>query len=70
LSPEGAIEGMASGSDHDVHDMARLGPVGMVFIPSNAGISHSPKGFARPQDIENGGNVLLRMLMRVDATAA
>ena len=46
--------------------MARLGPVGMIFIPSIGGISHSPKEFSRPQDIENGANVLLGALMKVD----
>src|SRR5260370_13558135 len=34
---------MPSGAGHDAQDMARLAPVGMVFIPSVAAISHSPK---------------------------
>jgi len=66
LSPEGAKEQMPSGAGHDAQDMARIGPVGMIFIPSIGGISHSPKEFSRPQDIENGANVLLGALMRVD----
>src|SRR5256714_4451782 len=57
---------MPSGAGHDAQDMARIGPVGMIFIPSIGGISHSPKEFSRPQDIENGANVLLGALMRVD----
>ncbi|MFY9619275.1 MAG: M20 family metallo-hydrolase [Pyrinomonadaceae bacterium] len=57
---------MPSGAGHDAQDMARLGPVGMIFIPSVGGISHSPKEFSRPKDIENGANVLLGTLMRVD----
>ena len=57
---------MPSGAGHDAQDMARLAPVGMIFIPSIGGISHSPKEFSRPQDIENGANVLLGALMRVD----
>lgn len=57
---------MPSGAGHDAQDMARLGPVGMIFIPSIGGISHSPKEFSRPQDIENGANVLLGALMRLD----
>jgi len=55
-----------SGAGHDAQDMARLGPVGMIFIPSVGGISHSPKEFSRPKDIENGANVLLGTLMRID----
>ncbi|HBB98240.1 MAG TPA: Zn-dependent hydrolase [Blastocatellia bacterium] len=57
---------MPSGAGHDAQDMARIGPVGMIFIPSIGGISHSPKEFSRPQDIENGANVLLGALMKVD----
>src|SRR5215510_11081058 len=59
---------MPSGAGHDAQDMARLGPVGMIFIPSIGGISHSPKEFSRPRDIENGANVLLGAVMRVDAS--
>lgn len=57
---------MPSGAGHDAQDMARLGPVGMIFIPSVGGISHSPKEFSRPKDIENGANVLLGTLVRLD----
>lgn len=57
---------MPSGAGHDAQDMARLGPVGMIFIPSVGGISHSPKEFSRPRDIENGANVLLGAVTKVD----
>jgi N-carbamoyl-L-amino-acid hydrolase len=57
---------MPSGAGHDAQDMARLGPVGMIFIPSVGGISHSPKEFSRPKDIENGANVLLGTLVKLD----
>lgn len=57
---------LPSGAGHDAQDMARLAPVGMIFIPSIGGISHSPKEFSRPQDIENGANVLLSTVMRID----
>ena len=57
---------MPSGAGHDAQDMARLAPVGMIFIPSIGGISHAPKEFSRPQDIENGANVLLQTLMKLD----
>ena len=58
---------MPSGAGHDAQDMARLGPVGMIFIPSIGGISHSPKEFSRTKDIENGANVLLGAFMKLDA---
>jgi N-carbamoyl-L-amino-acid hydrolase len=57
---------MPSGAGHDAQDMARLAPVGMIFIPSIGGISHSPKEFSRPKDIENGANVLLGAVLKVD----
>jgi N-carbamoyl-L-amino-acid hydrolase len=61
---------MPSGAGHDAQDMARIGPVGMIFIPSIGGISHSPKEFSRPKDIENGANVLLSAVMKVDKAAS
>ena len=40
--------------------------MGMIFVPSIAGISHSPKEFSRPTDIMNGANVLLATIVAVD----
>jgi N-carbamoyl-L-amino-acid hydrolase len=57
---------LPSGAGHDAQEMARLGPAGMIFIPSVGGISHSPKEFSRPGDIENGANVLLHTLIALD----
>jgi N-carbamoyl-L-amino-acid hydrolase len=57
---------MPSGAGHDAQEMAELGPVGMIFIPSVGGISHSPKEYSRPGDIENGANVLLGTVLRLD----
>jgi N-carbamoyl-L-amino-acid hydrolase len=61
-----STKSMPSGAGHDAQDMARIGPVGMIFIPSVGGISHSPKEFSRPKDIENGANVLLHTVLAVD----
>ena len=57
---------LPSGAGHDAQDMARLGPVGMIFIPSVGGISHSPREFSHPTDIANGANVLLHTLLKLD----
>jgi len=57
---------MPSGAGHDAQEIANIGPVGMIFVPSIGGISHSPKEFSRPQDIENGANVLLRTVLKFD----
>ena len=61
-----STKSLPSGAGHDAQDMARLGPVGMIFVPSVGGISHSPKEFSRPGDIANGANVLLHTLLKLD----
>jgi N-carbamoyl-L-amino-acid hydrolase len=57
---------MPSGAGHDAQAIAQLGPMGMIFVPSVGGISHSPKEFSRPKDIVNGANVLLRTVLAAD----
>jgi len=58
---------MPSGAGHDAQEIADLCPIGMIFIPSRDGISHSPREFSKPEDITNGANVLLQALMRLDS---
>jgi N-carbamoyl-L-amino-acid hydrolase len=57
---------MPSGAGHDAQSVALLCPVGMIFVPSVGGISHSPQEFTRPDDITNGANVLLGTLLEMD----
>src|SRR4029079_6441140 len=38
---------LPSGAGHDAQEMARLGPAGMIFIPSQGGISHSPREYSK-----------------------
>jgi N-carbamoyl-L-amino-acid hydrolase len=57
---------MPSGAGHDAQDLAKIGPMGMIFVPSVGGISHSPKEFTKPEDIANGANVLLQTVLRLD----
>jgi N-carbamoyl-L-amino-acid hydrolase len=57
---------MPSGAGHDAQEIARLGPVGMIFVPSVDGISHSPREFSKPEDITSGASVLLHTLLRLD----
>jgi len=57
---------MPSGAGHDAQSIAKLAPVGMIFIPSINGISHSPKEFSTPIQITNGVNVLFRSLRSLD----
>ena len=57
---------LPSGAGHDAQEIADICPVGMIFVPSRSGISHSPKEFTEPSDITNGANVLLQSLIRLD----
>jgi N-carbamoyl-L-amino-acid hydrolase len=57
---------MPSGAGHDAQSMAKIAPIGMIFIPSVDGFSHSPKEHSRPGDIENGANVLLHTILEID----
>ena len=57
---------MPSGAGHDAQDLARICPMGMIFVPSVKGISHSPLEFTRPEDVANGANVLLQSILRLD----
>ena len=47
---------MPSGAGHDSQDMAHIAPTGMIFVPSVAGISHSPEEYTMPEDMANGVN--------------
>lgn len=56
---------MNSGALHDACVMTAVTDVGMIFVPSVGGRSHSPEEFTRYEDIEKGCNVLLRALLRL-----
>ena len=57
---------LPSGAGHDAQMMAQLTPMGMIFVPSIGGISHSPKELTRWDDCANGANVLLHAVLAVD----
>lgn len=57
---------MASGAGHDAKEMAAKVPIGMIFVPSKGGISHSPLEFTSWEDIENGTEVLLETILNLD----
>ena len=57
---------LPSGAGHDAQMMAQLTPMGMIFVPSIGGISHSPKELTSWQDCANGANVLLNAVLALD----
>jgi ureidoglycolate amidohydrolase len=56
---------MVSRAYHDSLFMARIAPVGMVFIPCRGGVSHRPDEYSAPQEIETGARVLASTLARL-----
>jgi N-carbamoyl-L-amino-acid hydrolase len=57
---------LPSGAGHDAQMMAQLTPMGMIFVPSVGGISHSPRELTSWQDCTNGANVLLASILHLD----
>jgi N-carbamoyl-L-amino-acid hydrolase len=57
---------MPSGAGHDAQSVARLAPMGMLFVPSLGGISHAPAEATRFEDIAAGGDVLLQTILLLD----
>jgi N-carbamoyl-L-amino-acid hydrolase len=54
-----------SGAGHDAQIVAGVAQPGMIFIPCEDGISHSPKEKIRWEDLEKGANLLLQMLIKL-----
>ncbi|HWF73594.1 MAG TPA: M20/M25/M40 family metallo-hydrolase, partial [Solirubrobacteraceae bacterium] len=49
---------LTSGAYHDAMLMSAKVPVGMIFVPSVDGVSHSPHEYTAPDDIDRGVRVL------------
>jgi len=57
---------LPSGAGHDAQMMAQLSPMGMIFVPSVRGISHSPLELTRWEDCARGADVLLGAVLEMD----
>lgn len=55
-----------SGAGHDTNQLARIGPVGMIFIPSINGKSHCPEEDTAFGDVAAGVDALGQALLRLD----
>jgi ureidoglycolate amidohydrolase len=62
-----AYKKMVSRAYHDSLFMARIAPVGMVFIPCRGGVSHRPDEYSAPHEIENGAMVLAGTLAKLSS---
>ena len=56
---------LSSGAGHDGQSFDGLCPVGMIFVPSKDGASHSPREFTAWEDCVNGANVLLQTVLKL-----
>lgn len=56
---------MPSRAYHDALFMARIAPMGMVFVPSARGVSHRPDEYTAPEDVARGAAVLAGTLLKL-----
>ena len=54
-----------SGAGHDAQIIASVAESGMIFIPCEDGISHSPEEKINWEDLEKGANLLLHTILRL-----
>ena len=59
---------LPSGAGHDAQMIAALCPMGMIFVPSIGGISHSPLERTTWDDCARGAAVLLGAILDVDGS--
>jgi N-carbamoyl-L-amino-acid hydrolase len=57
---------LPSGAGHDAQQIAKIAPMGMIFVPSIGGISHSPKELTTWEDCARGADVLLKTVLALD----
>ncbi len=57
---------LPSGAGHDAQMIAALCPMGMIFVPSVGGISHSPRELTRWDDCARGASTLLETVLTLD----
>jgi N-carbamoyl-L-amino-acid hydrolase len=56
---------LPSGAGHDAQILASIADAGMIFIPCEDGISHSPQEKIKWDDLEKGANLLLHTLIKL-----
>lgn len=57
---------LPSRAGHDAQEIGRITDMGMIFVPSRDGISHSQDEYTSPEECEQGANVLLQTLIKLD----
>jgi len=57
---------LPSGAGHDAQQVSHFAPIGMIFVPSRDGISHSPREYSTPDAVARGAETLYRTLLLLD----
>jgi beta-ureidopropionase / N-carbamoyl-L-amino-acid hydrolase len=57
---------LPSRAGHDALEVGRATDMGMIFVPSQSGVSHSEAEYTSPQQCIQGANVLLHTLLKLD----
>lgn len=57
---------MPSRAGHDAQEIGRFTDMGMIFVPSKSGISHSADEYTSPEECDRGANVLLQTFFQID----
>ncbi|PSN17605.1 hypothetical protein C7271_16845 [filamentous cyanobacterium CCP5] len=57
---------LPSRAGHDAQEMGRITDMGMIFVPSIAGVSHSATEYTTPEQCANGTQILLDTLLSLD----
>jgi N-carbamoyl-L-amino-acid hydrolase len=58
---------LPSRAGHDAQEIGRITDMGMIFVPSQQGISHSGAEYTSPQQCAQGADVLLQTLLQLDS---
>lgn len=57
---------LPSRASHDAQEIANFTDMGMIFVPSEAGVSHAETEYTSPEQCSQGANALLHTLLRLD----
>ena len=57
---------LPSRASHDAQEIGRFTDMGMIFVPSREGVSHSGEEYTSPEQCVQGATVLLRTLFKLD----
>jgi N-carbamoyl-L-amino-acid hydrolase len=57
---------LPSRASHDAQEMGLITDMGMIFVPSQAGISHAEDEYTSPEECAQGVNMLLQTLIQLD----